>query len=42
MKYYIGNIDQQHGEFEAEDSFLFATAGDDNAVWKRLPKIGLG
>jgi len=25
MKYYIGNIDEQYGEFEVEQSFLFAT-----------------
>ena len=28
MKYYVGNIDEQYGEFEVQQSILFATAGD--------------
>ncbi len=42
MKYYIGNIDEQYGEFEVEQSFLFATAGDDNQLMEGLPKNGMG
>jgi hypothetical protein len=42
MKYYVGNIDQQHGEFEVEDSFLFATAGDDNDLMEEIAKDWFG
>ena len=38
MKYYIGNIDEQYGEFEVEQSFLFATAGDANLLMEQLAK----
>jgi len=42
MKYYIGTIDEQHGEFEVEQSFLFATAGDDNQLMEQLAKDWYG
>jgi|VirMetMinimDraft_7_1064189.scaffolds.fasta_scaffold76926_2 hypothetical protein len=42
MKYYIGNIDEQYGEFEVEQSFLFATAGDADQLMERLAKEWYG
>ena len=42
MKYYIGNIDEQYGEFEVEQSILFATAGDDDQLMERLAKEWYG
>jgi hypothetical protein len=42
MKYYIGNIDEQHGEFEVEQSILFATAGDADQLMERLAKEWYG
>ena len=42
MKYYIGNIDEQYGEFEVEQSILFATAGDADQLMERLAKEWYG
>ena len=42
MKYYVGKISEQHGEFEVEQSFLFATAGDDNQLMEQLAKDWYG
>ena len=42
MKYYIGNIDEQSGEFEVEQSILFATAGDADQLMEQLAKDWYG
>jgi len=42
MKYYIGNIDEQYGEFEFEESFLFATDGDADQLMEKLAKDWYG
>jgi len=42
MKYYIGNIDEQYGEFEVEQSILFATAGDADQLMEQLAKDWYG
>jgi len=42
MKYYIGNIDEQYGEFEVEQSFLFATDGDADQLMEELAKDWYG
>ena len=42
MKYYVGNIDEQYGEFEVEQSILFAIAGDADQLMERLAKEWYG
>ena len=42
MKYYIGNIDEQYGEFEVEESILFATAGDPDQLMEEIAKDWYG
>ena len=42
MKYYIGNIDEQYGEFEVEQTILFATAGDPAEVMEVIAKEWYG
>jgi len=42
MKYYIGNIDEKYGEFEVEQSILFATAGDADQLMEQLAKDWYG
>ena len=42
MKYYIGNIDEQYGEFEVQQSILFATAGDPDEVMEEIAKDWYG
>ena len=42
MKYYIGNIDEQYGEFDVEQSILFATAGDADQLMEQLAKDWYG
>ena len=42
MKYYVGNIDEQYGEFEVEQSILFATAGDPDEVMEVIAKEWYG
>jgi len=42
MKYYIGNIDEQYGEFEVQQSILFATAGDPDEVMEVIAKDWYG
>ena len=42
MKYYVGNIDEQYGEFEVEQSILFATAGDADQVMDEIAKDWYG
>ena len=42
MKYYVGNIDEQHGEFEVEQTILFATAGDADQVMDEIAKDWYG
>jgi len=42
MKYYVGNIDEQYGYFEVEQSILFATAGDPDEVMEEIAKDWYG
>ena len=42
MKYYVGNIDEQYGEFEVQQSILFATAGDPDEVMEEIAKDWYG
>lgn len=42
MKYYVGNIDEQYGEFEVEQSLLFATTKDPSDVLEEIAKDWYG
>lgn len=42
MKYYVGNIDEQYGEFEVQQSILFATAGDPDEIMEVIAKNWYG
>jgi hypothetical protein len=42
IKYYVGNIDEQYGEFEVEQSILFATARDPDDVMEEIAKDWYG
>lgn len=42
MKYYIGNIDEQYGEFEVEQSILFATGGNPDEIMEVIAKDWYG
>jgi hypothetical protein len=42
MKYYVGNIDEQYGEFEVEQTILFATAGDPDQLMEEIAKDWYG
>ena len=42
MKYYIGNIDEQHGEFEVEQTILFATGGNPDEIMEVIAKDWYG
>ena len=42
IKYYVGNIAEQYGEFEVEQSILFATARDPDDVMEEIAKDWYG
>jgi hypothetical protein len=42
MKYYVGKIDEQYGEFEVQQSILFATAGDPDEIMEVIAKDWYG
>ncbi len=42
MKYYIGNIDEQYGEFEVEQTILFATGGNPSEIMEVIAKDWYG
>jgi hypothetical protein len=38
MKYYVGELQMQFGEFDPKESFLFATAGDADQLMEEIAK----
>ena len=42
MKYYVGKIDEQYGEFEVEQSILFATTEDPSDILEEIAKDWYG
>src|SRR6056300_871936 len=42
MKYYIGHIDEQYGEFEVSESILFQTAANPDQVMEAIAKDWFG
>ena len=42
MKYYVGELQMQFGEFDPKESFLFATAGDADQLMEVIAKDWYG
>lgn len=42
MKYYVGKIDEQYGEFEVEQSILFATTENPSDILEEIAKDWYG
>ena len=42
MKYYVGKIDEQYGEFEVEQSILFATTENPSEILEEIAKDWYG
>ena len=38
MKYYVGQIDEQYGEYEVEQSILFATTKNPSDILEEIAK----